>query len=157
MKSIASWVCVILSTSIATGCAQREAQFPLWEANRQAILNAAPPPVPTDAQTTAAENAYRACLVKAARYADSGSAAAKSSDASDLATLIAPMCYPQFSAFEAAAAASFSDRDRSVFYYAGDQRQIALASEAIRAERGQAASTDSAQPSMQAQPSPSRD
>jgi hypothetical protein len=134
MKHVASWMSVMAGLALASGCVQGEKQFPRWEATRLAILSAPPPAIPVDPQTKAAENAYRACLVRAARYADDGSA-----DVAGLASLIAPMCYPRFSAFEAAAAANFSDRDRFVFDYAGDDRQIALASDAVRAERGQAA------------------
>jgi hypothetical protein len=140
MKNFVSWISVVTimsmtaGMSIMAGCVGGEARYPRWEANRQAILNGPPPPVPMDEQTIASENAYRACLVRAARYIDAGSA-----DVAGLASLIAPMCYPQFSAFEAAADAGFSDRDRWVFDHAGDQRQIDLASDAVRTERTQAA------------------
>ena len=149
MKNVLLWASVIISLASACGCAEREARFPVWEANRQAIMTASPPPVPADEQTIAAENAYRACLARAARYADTGSA-----DVTSLASLIAPMCYPQFSVFEAAAESGFSDRDRRVFNFSGDRRQIDLAGEAIRTERSQAVASTGSAP---AQEHPTRD
>ncbi len=94
----------------------------------------APMPVPTSVEAAAAERVYKACLVHAARYADTGRA-----DASGLATLITPMCYPQFAAFRAAATAEFSERDRARYDQASDQRQVDLAEAAITEERSQAA------------------
>ncbi len=151
MKNVLLWVSVITGLAVAGGCAEREPRFPVWEANRQAIMTASPPPVPADAPTRMAENAYRTCLVRAARYVDTGSA-----DVASLASLITPMCYPQFSEFEAAAESGFSDRDRRAFNFSGDRRQIDRASEAIRTERSQAAASAGNAPALE-HPSRNRD
>ena len=113
------------------GCAQNAPQGIATQADSTPI------PIPQRQETVDAQNAYNACLVRAARYADNDS-----TDPATLAALIAPMCYPQFSALEATAAAGLSDRDRNRFDHGGDQRQVDLASDAIRRERGQAAQSD---------------
>jgi hypothetical protein len=133
MKIFASCVYAAILTALC-GCVEHDSQSARGDAGRRVIETAPVPAVPPSEEVVAAENAYRACLVRAARYLDQGS-----SDVQGLAALIAPLCYPQFSSFEAAAAANFSDRDRRVFDHAGDQRQIDLAGDAIRTERSQAA------------------
>jgi hypothetical protein len=94
----------------------------------------APLPVPTSVEAAAAERTYKACLVHAARYADTSGAGA-----GGLATLITPMCYPQFAAFRATAETEFSDHERARYDAASDQRQLELAQSAITEERSQAA------------------
>jgi hypothetical protein len=96
----------------------------------------ATPPVRSAPQVQAAQADYRACLLSAARYADDHAATVDS-----LATLIAPMCYPQFILMEHAATAAMSRSERRRFDAGGDQRQIDLASEALRAERASLALT----------------
>jgi hypothetical protein len=92
------------------------------------------PPTLTPAQEAEkadARRAYVTCLYAAARYAD------KNGQAVDIAAaLIAPMCYPQFVRFEAASTAGMESRAKRNFDWAGDKRQIEIASDAIRRERG---------------------
>jgi hypothetical protein len=49
------------------------------------------------------------------------------------------MCYPQFSRFQAEAAAGMSVRDRRTFDHDGDKRQLEFAGNAIRQKRSVAA------------------
>ncbi len=77
-----------------------------------------------------ARQAYVACLNSAARYADHGALAID-----NVAGLIAPMCYPQFSRFEVASAAGLGTRDRRAYDHDGDKRQLEFAGDAIRRER----------------------
>jgi hypothetical protein len=104
-----------------------------------AVLAEAPPPQLTLEQETAkaeARQAYVTCLKQAAHYASE-----KATLSGDAPALIAPMCYPQFSRFEAAAAAGLEGRALRAFDRKGDQRQLEFAADAIRQERGLAALT----------------
>jgi hypothetical protein len=110
----------ILAAALA-GCANRPAEP--RAADRQ-------PTAAARAEALAAEQAYRNCLLSAARYADDRALAAAA-----LATLIAPMCYPQFAQLEWAATQGLSSRARRQFEQGGDQRQIDFAGDAIARER----------------------
>jgi hypothetical protein len=120
-RASASASLALIIPAVVTGCAS-------------APESATPPvrsaPQIQTAQIQAAQADYRACLLSAARYADDHAATVDS-----LATLIAPMCYPQFILMEHAATAAMSRSERRRFDAGGDQRQIDLASEALRAER----------------------
>jgi hypothetical protein len=99
-----------------------------------AAVEEAPPPRQTPAQEAekaAAQQAYMACLKQAAHYAHE-----KAALAGDAAGVIAPMCYPQFSRYETAAAAGMEGRTLRTFDRNGDQRQLEFAADAIRQERG---------------------
>lgn len=104
------------------------------------VAEASPPQLTPDQEAEKAEarQAYVTCLKQAARYAHEKAAAV-----GDAAGLIAPMCYPQFSRYETAAAAGMDGRQLRAFDRKGDQRQLGFAGDAIRQERGLAAlSTD---------------
>jgi hypothetical protein len=87
-----------------------------------------------EAQRAEARHAYVECLDAAAHYAD------KNGQAIDIAAaLIAPMCYPQFARFEATSVVGMDSRDQRAYDRAGDKRQVEMAGDAIRRERGVAA------------------
>jgi hypothetical protein len=104
-----------------------------------AVVAEVPPPQLTPEQEAVkaeARQAYVTCLKQAAHYAHENAALS-----GDAPALIAPMCYPQFSRFEAAAGAGLEDRALRAFNRKGDQRQLEFAADAIRQERGLAALT----------------
>jgi hypothetical protein len=103
-----------------------------------AVAEAPPPQLTPEQEAVKAEarQAYVTCLKQAAHYAHENAALS-----GDAPALIAPMCYPQFSRFEAAAGAGLEDRALRAFNRKGDQRQLEFAADAIRQERGLAALT----------------
>jgi hypothetical protein len=103
-----------------------------------AVAEAPPPQLTPEQEAVKAEarQAYVTCLKQAAHYAHETTALS-----GDAPALIAPMCYPQFSRFEAAAAAGMEGRALRAFDRKGDQRQLEFAADAIRQERGLAALT----------------
>jgi len=124
---------------LVAGCAGTEAmhQAVKSDENPPQAYNPLPPTLTPaqEAERTEARRAYLACLTSAARYAD------KNGQAIDIAAaLIAPMCYPQFSRFEAASTVGMESRAKRTFDHDGDKRQVELAAEAIRQERGVAVS-----------------
>ena len=101
-----------------------------------ATVEAPPPRLPPEqaAEKVEARQLYVSCLRQAARYADENTALS-----GDTPALIAPMCYPQFSRYEAAAAAGMEGRALRYFDRKGDQLQLDFAAEAIQQQRGLAA------------------
>jgi len=81
-----------------------------------------------------AEAVYKICLTRAARYADTAG-----SQSENLASLIAPMCYPQFDALEKLTTARLGPHRRRLYLRGSDQQQIEMARAAIRNERDQSA------------------
>jgi len=118
--------------AVAAGCTTPDAG-----ANRQA--QAAPGAVPALAPLTAdeekdradARQAYLSCLKQAAQYM-----ASKGVVSGDEASLVAPLCYAQFSRFEDASTVAMSTRDKRAYDKAGDKRQVEIAAEAIRQQSG---------------------
>jgi hypothetical protein len=95
------------------------------------------PPVLADNQeTVAAAQSYRACLRDAAHYADANYANNGQLPVSQVATVIAPMCYAQFSRWEKAQAAGLRGQGLAGFQKGADQRQLDYADRAVRQERG---------------------
>jgi len=92
-----------------------------------------PAPVLTEGEIAAqklAEQAYKACLLKAAHFADD-----RKTDPASVAILITPMCYPQFARYAAAYEEGLNRRDRKVYISAADRLQMDLAAAAIAKER----------------------
>lgn len=83
-----------------------------------------------------ARQAYLSCLRQAAQYLTS-----KGTVSGDEASLVAPLCYGQFSRFEEASTVAMSTRDKRTFDRAGDKRQLDLATDAVRQQNGLAALT----------------
>ncbi len=77
-----------------------------------------------------AEQSYISCLSKAAQYIDD-----KVSSVANLAILAAPLCYPQFSAFEDASVAGMTRDARKAFDKQGDALQLRMAEDSLRRER----------------------
>lgn len=100
--------------------------------------NALPQPPEQSAEeqraTDHARQLYTACLNRAAHYADD-----HLRSSTEVAGVIAPMCYAQFEDFEAAAEVGMSRHDIGLDIRHGDQQQAELAEQAIRQERSQAA------------------
>ena len=121
--------------AVAAGCTT-----PDTGTNRQAQAEAEPVPVPAqltpeqEKDRADARQAYVACLRQAAQYLN-----AKGIPAGDEASLVAPLCYGQFTRFEDASTVAMSTRDKRAFDRAGDKRQVDLAADAIRQQNGLAA------------------
>jgi hypothetical protein len=79
-----------------------------------------------------ARQAYMSCLKQAAQYMK-----AQGDDPS----LVAPLCYGQFTRFEDASTVAMSTRDKRTFDRAGDKRQLDMATDAIQQQNGLAALT----------------
>jgi hypothetical protein len=109
-----------LTLLILAGCVQRQ---PADE----------PAPVLSQGEIAAqklAEQAYKACLLKAAHFADD-----RKTDPASVAIIITPMCYPQFARYAAAYEEGLSRRDRKEYIRAADRLQMELADAAIAEER----------------------
>ncbi|HEX4504248.1 MAG TPA: hypothetical protein VH722_00850 [Alphaproteobacteria bacterium] len=121
--------------AVAGGCTTPDAST-----SRQA--QAGPEPVPVPAQLSPdqekdradARQAYAACLRQAAQYMT-----AKGIPAGEEASLVAPLCYGQFTRYEDASTVAMSTRDKRAYDRAGDKRQVDLATDAIRQQGGLAA------------------
>ncbi len=127
-----------LSIALIAGCATPAG--PHGSQTAEMETPPAPPVLTPDQERDKAEarQVYMACLKQAAHFAEQ-----KAMAAGDIAEVIAPMCYPQFSAYEIAAAAGMEGRALRYFDRQGDKRQLEFAAEAIRQEHGLAAlSTD---------------
>ena len=85
---------------------------------------------------TEARQAYLSCLKQAAQYLN-----AKGGVTGDEASLVAPLCYAQFTRFEDASTVAMSTRDKRAYDRAGDKRQLDIAAEAIRQQNGLASLT----------------
>ncbi len=106
----------------------------------------APPVLADNQETAAAAQSYRSCLYDAAHYADARYADNGQLPVSQIATVIAPMCYAQFSQWEKAEAAGLRGQSLSGFQKGADRRQLDYAEGAVRQERGLAlVASDAAQ------------
>jgi hypothetical protein len=118
------------------------------KASREAEVAAAPEPIPVQAPMTPdqqkeqadARRDYAACLRQAAQYMSG-----KEGVSGDQASLVAPLCYAQFTRLEDALTAAMSTRDKRNFDRAGDKRQLDFATDAIRQSRGLASIAQGAQ------------
>jgi len=125
-----------LALALGAGCAS-----PMPQSDQQAAAPEAPrvqvPLTPEQEKERAeARDAYVTCLREAAQYAKM-----RASTSGDEASLIAPMCYPQFLRFEIASTAGMASRDRRAFDRQGDERQVEFAADAIHHDQGLAALT----------------
>jgi len=130
MNRYLSFMVLVLGTALVMGCATQ---------GMSQVSAAAPdaPPVLTpeqQADKAEARQAYMGCLKQAAHFAEGRAIAA-----GDVAEVIAPMCYAQFSRYEIAAAAGMDGHAWRQFDRDGDKRQLDFAAEAIRQEHGLAA------------------
>jgi hypothetical protein len=94
-----------------------------------------PAPVLTEGEIAAqklAEQTYKACLSKAAYFADD-----RKTDSSSVAILITPMCYPQFAHYAAAYEEGLNLHARKEYIRAADRLQVELADAAIAEERAE--------------------
>lgn len=134
MNKHVSFAVVGLGIALATGCAAPTGQHSQQMADVEAVP--APPVLTPDQERDKAEarQVYMACLKQAAHFAEQRAIAA-----GDIAEVIAPMCYPQFSRYEIAAAAGKEGRALRFFDRGGDERQLEFAAEAIRQDHGLAA------------------
>jgi hypothetical protein len=130
MSRYLSFAVVGLGMALATGCATQGSS----QVGEAAPVS--PPVLTTEQQADKAEarQAYMACLKQAAHFAEGRAIAA-----GDVAEVIAPMCYPQFSQYEIAAAAGMDGHAWRLFDREGDKRQLEFAAEAIGQEHGLAA------------------
>lgn len=130
MSSFLSFAVLGLGMALVTGCAtQGSSQV------SEAGPAAAPVLTPEqEADKAEARQVYMACLKQAAHFAEGRAIAA-----GDVTEVIAPMCYPQFSQYEIAAAAGMDGHTWRLFDREGDKRQLEFAAEAIRQEHGLAA------------------
>ena len=127
--------------AISAGCTTTD-----MGTNRQA--QAEPEAVPVETPMTPeqekdraeARQAYLSCLRQAAQYLN-----AKGGVTGDQASLVAPLCYAQFTRFEDASTVAMSTRDKRAYDRAGDKRQLDFASDAIRQQNGLAALTTAKQ------------
>ena len=96
----------------------------------------APPVLADNRETAAAAQSYRSCLRDAAQYADAQYADNGQLPVSQIATVIAPMCYAQFSQWEKTEAAGLRGQSLAGFQKGADRRQLDYAEGAVRQERG---------------------
>jgi hypothetical protein len=134
MKQRLGLILIAILTGSSAGCATTDGAHvgePVV-----AAVDPAPPVLTPDQEAAKAEarQVYVTCLKQAADYIT-----AKNAGVSDVAALIAPMCYPQFERFEAAAAAGMDGRGLRAFDRKGDQRQLEFAADAVRQQHGLAA------------------
>ncbi len=136
IRKYLSFAALGLVTALGVGCAGSQEPRGALQAAAEPIEA---PPVQTPDQVKdriEARQAYVTCLKQAAQYAST-----RAAGTADEASLIAPMCYPQFLNFEIASAAGMGSHARHVFDRDGDKRQLDFAADAIRQERGLAALT----------------
>ena len=136
MSERLSLIPILLILGLMGGCAAPDTG-PMSREQSSAAPYSPPLPVLTPDQEKEKEDArqaYAACLNSAAHYADQGAMAID-----NVAGLIAPMCYPQFSRLEIASAAGLGTRDRRAYDHDGDKRQLEFAGDVIRRERSVAA------------------
>jgi hypothetical protein len=110
----------VVALIVLAGCVQRQ---PADE----------PAPVLSQGEVAAqklAEQTYKACLLKAAHFADD-----RKTDPASVAILITPMCYPQFARYAADYEEGLNRRDRKEYIRAADRLQMELADAAIAEER----------------------
>jgi hypothetical protein len=123
--------------AVAAGCTTSDAG-----SNRQARVETEAVPVQApltpeqEKDKAEARQAYLTCLRQAAQYLTS-----KGGVSGDQASLVAPLCYAQFTRFEDASTVAMSTRDKRAFDRAGDKRQVDFAADAIRQQNGLAALT----------------
>jgi hypothetical protein len=124
---------ILLFSALALSGCTANIRTPIVEARPEQR----PPPIliPSSPEQLAAERDYDTCLRRAARFAEG-----RVSTSGDLALVIAPLCYPQFSVFEAAMAESVSGEDRRAYERGSDKRQLKFAGDAVRQSREQAIS-----------------
>ena len=119
----------------AVGCTTPDTSSSRQASTAPEVVPAQAPLTPEEEKDRAdARQAYLSCLRQAARYLASNGGAN-----GDEASLVAPLCYAQFSRFEDASTVAMSTRDKRAFDRAGDKRQIDIAAEAIRQQNGLAA------------------
>lgn len=133
-------VCVVAGSVLAVaGCAAPE-----MKSGRQAVNEPLPVQVPMSAdqqrEQAEARQDYVSCLRQAAQYLS-----ARKDVSGDQASLVAPLCYAQFTRFEDASTVAMSTRDKRAFDRAGDKRQLDFASDAIRQQHGLASLAPGAQ------------
>jgi hypothetical protein len=126
-----------MSIALAAGCAAPAG--PHGSQTADAEIAPAPPVLTPEQERDKAQarQDYMACLKQAAHFAGERAIAT-----GDVAEVIAPMCYPQFSRYEIAAAVGMDGRVLRYFDRQGDKRQLEFAAEAIRQEHGLAALTN---------------
>ena len=123
--------------AVSTGCSSPDAASNRHaQAEPQAVLVQTPLTPEEEKDRADARQAYLSCLKQAAQYL-----ASKAGITGDQASLVAPLCYAQFSRFEDASTVAMSTRDKRAFDRAGDKRQLDIAAEAIRQQNGLASLT----------------
>lgn len=123
--------------AVAAGCTTSDA-------GSKRLAQAEPEPVPVQAPMTPeqekdraeARQAYLSCLKQAAQYLN-GQGGVRG----DQASLVAPLCYAQFTRFEDASTVTMSTRDKRAYDRAGDKRQLDIAADVIRQQNGLASLT----------------
>jgi hypothetical protein len=123
--------------AVAAGCASPDTGSTRHAQAEPEMVPVQAPLTPEEEKDRAeARQAYLSCLRQAAQYLTS-----KGAVSGDEASLVAPLCYGQFSRFEEASTVAMSTRDKRTFDRAGDKRQLDLATDAVRQQNGLAALT----------------
>jgi len=118
--------------AVAAGCTTSDTGAKrLAQAEPETVPVQAPMTPEEEKDRAEARQAYLSCLKQAAQYLNS-----QGGVTGDEASLVAPLCYGQFSRYEEASTVAMSTRDKRAFDRAGDKRQLEIAAEAIRQQNG---------------------
>ena len=127
--------------AVAAGCTTLDAGSDRHAQAEPETMPVQAPMTPEEEKDRAeARQAYLSCLKQAAQYLN-----AKGGVTGDKASLVAPLCYAQFTRFEDASTVAMSTRDKRAYDRAGDKRQLDIAAEALRQQNGLAALTPTKQ------------